>query len=120
MVAFSLAIDYAQPFLTFPLRIATWAGYLILLTWFAVICHRLVLIGPKASTAILALPPITGREARFLGWMIGVWIVAVGAVVVGGTVILNLLPARLVESILVASGAILFRIQQPIFSHASA
>jgi hypothetical protein len=43
--------------------------YWLLLTLFAVTCHRLVLLGPRLSE-VPWLPPFTRREAVFAGWML--------------------------------------------------
>lgn len=52
-------------------------GYAVLTVWFAVTCHRLVLLDP-ASTAARMLPPWSRRETRFF-----VWTLATGAIFIG-------------------------------------
>lgn len=54
--------------------VINWVLYLVygaLFTWFAVACHRLVLLGPAA------LPQLrwSQRQTRFLGWLVGLYLV---------------------------------------------
>lgn len=55
-------------------------GYAVLLltpifyTYYAVICHRLVILG-NASVPPFGIRKWTIRETRFLGWLIGFWLV---------------------------------------------
>lgn len=57
--------------------------------YFAVICHRMVLLGGK-SVPVLGVRKWTSRETRFLGWLVGIYVMA-GAV----TLVLGVLAASL-------------------------
>jgi hypothetical protein len=71
---------------------AAWGANGILWILFAVICHRLVLLGPR--TADVALVPGWGRrETLFLAWLAAIYViilaVVVAAITAGGTIIMN-------------------------------
>jgi hypothetical protein len=71
---------------------AAWGANGILWILFAVICHRLVLLGPR--TADVALVPGWGRrETLFLAWLAAIYViilaVVVAAITASGTIIMN-------------------------------
>lgn len=72
------------------------ALYGAIFSLYAVICHRLVLL-PEASASASWMPRPTGREARFLVWLVVVWVLAVGSVLVVVTALISLLPTDAVD-----------------------
>jgi hypothetical protein len=79
--------------------------YLGLYCWFAVTCHRLVLLGPVNIDPRM-IPPWTRRETRFLLWLIALALIAAVPVLIaspllflvqvaGSATIKDLVPARL-------------------------
>ncbi len=71
-----------------------WAACLLwgaLFVWFAVTCHRLVLLD-AATVASRIAPRWSWRETRFLFWLIGVWLAFMVVMLSVATVAMNLVP----------------------------
>jgi hypothetical protein len=60
----------------------------LLFVWFAVTCHRLVLLD-AASVASRRAPRWSRRETRFLFWLVGAWLACLGVFLVAATVMAN-------------------------------
>jgi hypothetical protein len=83
LVTLSLSWYYAGAYLPTP---STWLLLLlygVLFVFFAVTCHRLVLLDPHSVASRIA-PRWSWRESRFLFWMVAVWLI-------GGVVALALI-----------------------------
>jgi hypothetical protein len=78
------------------LAFMAFALYAAIFAVYAVICHRLVLL-PEAASSASWMPRITGREARFLAWLVSVWVMAIGSVLIVVMVLVNLLPTDTFE-----------------------
>lgn len=63
----------------------------VLFVWFAVTCHRLVLLD-AASVASSFVPRWSWRETRFLFWLVGAWLIFMAVFLVAATVTMNLVP----------------------------
>jgi len=68
--------------------------YILIFTVFAVICHRLILLGDDAVPTY-GFSKWTRRETRFFGWLLGIYLIfAVAAMLIGAiglTLIVNLI-----------------------------
>jgi hypothetical protein len=67
------------------------AAYGALFAWFAVTCHRLVLLDAQAVAARL-VPRWSWREVRFMFWMTGAWLIFMIVMLVTATAAMNLVP----------------------------
>jgi hypothetical protein len=74
LVAFTLGWHYAARRVPVLWNWAFCAGWAVLFAWFAVTCHRLVLLD-AASVALRLVPRWTWRETRFVFWGVGMGLV---------------------------------------------
>jgi len=88
LVALTLSWYYASAHVPV---LANWGLYLVygaLFAVFAVRCHRLVLLDPKAVASRIA-PRWTRRETRFFFWIVALWLIFAAITVALTTLMLN-------------------------------
>ncbi|MGZ5084236.1 MAG: hypothetical protein ACXWHB_00615 [Usitatibacter sp.] len=83
------------------LQWATWAADAILWMLFAVICHRLVLLGLEPKDVPI-VPGWGARETRFLAWLLAIYVITLAvtmAALTVGTMLIQSLSPSLVQAI---------------------
>jgi hypothetical protein len=89
IAAFTLAWQYWAHLLPTAVGWGLYAAYGALFSWFAVTCHRLVLIDHNLI-AIKPLPNWSKRETQLFFWMVILWLICLCSVFIITTLILNI------------------------------
>jgi hypothetical protein len=90
IVATQVGWYLANEQLSDPMKWAAWGANKILWVLFAVICHRLVLLGLRPAD-VARVPGWGSRETLFLGWLLLLWAIimpiVLGLIMVFGTIV---------------------------------
>ena len=92
LCSLTLCSHYLKGLAPYPLLVVLFIAYWLVFVWFAVTCHRLVLLDPARIAKRWQLR-WSLRETRFLGWLIGLALISLMVIwpltTILGTVVLN-------------------------------